>query len=150
MKIAMYGCTTEVAEPVNVGVLTVPAGVPALTVAVAPLNVWSLGCVTECVNVAEGFPDVTALFVTAWVSVADGPPVTRETPVDVLPVTSFGVAVLEADVWIWLAWSATATLLVTLWVCAAWSVTAVPECADAASVPVPWLCVPSADPENVG
>lgn len=80
----------------NVGVLTVPAGVPALTAAELPLNVWSFGCVTECVNVALGLPDVTALFVTECDNVADGPPVTTDTPVDVFPVTSFGEAVEDA------------------------------------------------------
>lgn len=50
----MYGCTTDVAEPVKVGAELVPAGV----------RVWSFGWVTVCERVALGFPEVTALFVT--------------------------------------------------------------------------------------
>lgn len=37
IKTVMYGCTTLVALPVNVGALTVPVGVPALTAVVVPV-----------------------------------------------------------------------------------------------------------------
>lgn len=54
MYTTMYGCTTEVAAPVNVGCEIV-------------------GCVTACESVADGPALVTALFVTECESVADGP-----------------------------------------------------------------------------
>lgn len=50
----MYGCTTLVADPVNVGVETVPAGVPAETASLEPESVWAEGCVTEWVRMALG------------------------------------------------------------------------------------------------
>ena len=56
----MYGCTTLVADPVKVGADA--ARVPAPCVWPVSFTVW--------VRVADGLPDVTALFVTAWASTA--------------------------------------------------------------------------------
>jgi len=47
------------AVPVKVGADTVPAGVPALSLELDPLSVWALGCVTACINVALGLPEMT-------------------------------------------------------------------------------------------